>query len=142
LLILALAALAAPAPAAAQFIVDQPGKATVATYADGEVRGSVRVDFHGDESSGCAATGMCGISGTVVWRPDGEVALLTASYRDGGRHYESGLLAYGETNDNEPQRRGTTSARVRRGDALCSDAVAPSFAAVVLGPQRGNSLAV
>jgi hypothetical protein len=109
------------------------------------VKGAVTVDFHGDEASGCAATGLCEVSGSVTWDPSGAATLLSYGYRLHGQRYEGGFLSLGRDNpfeDVEP----TTAARVRRaggpdsGGGLCADAATQLFAGIGIEERPGSSL--
>ncbi|MGO9959478.1 MAG: hypothetical protein ACLP50_26475 [Solirubrobacteraceae bacterium] len=48
------------------------------------VSGQLTVAFHGDAAAGCAALGVCGDSGTLIWRPPSDGTLQLLSYRRGG----------------------------------------------------------
>jgi hypothetical protein len=142
-------ATAAAAPSAAsaqsQISVFSGGGSQPLTAVESSVKvtGSVSVDFHGDEASGCAAAHVCDMSGTVTWDPGRRGDLFAFSYRSKGRRFEDGFLALG----GELAFGGTavTSARVRRTGSdgtpqpMCADA-APSVEAPPGGPRLGSSL--
>lgn len=103
-----LAALPA-APAAADSIASQFGIAGAvptsisASSADGTVTGELTATFHGDAAAGCAALGVCGYSGTIVWRSQGASAsLYLVRYRESGRvHHDAfGDIASGQSAGN------------------------------------------
>ena len=48
------------------------------------VRGALVVEFHGDRATGCAARGLCGFSGTVIWQPPPTGTLAADAFRDHG----------------------------------------------------------
>jgi hypothetical protein len=127
------------------FFVGDVGTPTSFVFMEATVSGSVSVDFHGDAAAGCAAAGMCGVSGTVTWRPGASAELFAFGFRRDGRPYTQGLLALGQgERGGEP---GSTAAQVRRaasesaGPGLCSDAAAGSVA-LDLSERRGSSLPV
>jgi hypothetical protein len=55
------------------------------------VDGLLTVQFHGDRAAGCAARGLCGYSGTVVWQParSGSVEILTYRQHEKLEHQAS-----------------------------------------------------
>jgi hypothetical protein len=107
-------------------------------------RGSVTVDFHGDPAAGCAESGVCGLSGTAIWRPGATAELLVVDLRDRGQRLEQGFVSLGDGESGA----ATTSAHVRRtgtGDAaggLCTDGSRSQFGLVDLGTSVGTSIAV
>lgn len=99
----ALIGLLAAAPAHAQddpfdFLVSfeqaaTPGVREVGTFGfDVGLTGALAVDFHGDETTGCAATGLCGVEGTVTWTPGGSAGAIVLEYVQDGRRRMAGLL--------------------------------------------------
>ena len=48
-------------------------------------RGALAVQFHGDQATGCAARGLCGFSGTVIWQPPPTGTLEADTFRDHGQ---------------------------------------------------------
>ena len=139
--VVALAALASSSPVAAQsggsssvlFAFGVPGGAKLVSQADVpiDVAGQLTVTFHGDAASGCAAAGLCGYSGTIVFRPrSGDLSVET--YRRHGRigrlvflSLAPGLGGYGGV---------VTVAEVERSVAgqpagLCADAETPPLGA-------------
>jgi uncharacterized protein (DUF2141 family) len=141
----ALAAGAAPAGARDQSsfaIVDVVGGGgnVTAVISSLRVSGSVTVDFHGDEAAGCAAVHLCGVTGTVSWKPAGPASVVAFGYRDGGERLEQGFVGIGEQ---APLR---ISARVRRAGAsgapstLCADVVSQSFSGYTTEARRGYSI--
>lgn len=89
LVVLALAALAGPAPAqTGESVLAFGGPAGTKVLSEtsiaARVQGDLVVGFHGDAAAGCASWGLCPYSGTIVVRPrSGEVLIVT--YRRGGR---------------------------------------------------------
>src|SRR5436305_6267350 len=67
--------LAAPLSSAADSIGPAQPDITVRS------QGRLVVSFHGDAAAGCASIGVCGYSGTVVWRAAGEGDLLIVTHR-------------------------------------------------------------
>jgi hypothetical protein len=57
--------------------------------------GSLVVRFHGDPNTGCAAAGLCGYAGTIVWQPSSTGKLLQYRYRLGGTIHEIATLLAG-----------------------------------------------
>ena len=122
--------LALPAPARAQGVLTAFGPGLAAsTSVDLGLRGSLAVSFHGDPGTGCAARGLCGYSGTVVWRPGQELSsgsLLIEKLRAHRRvSYAAQLVLFGG-----PGTTAEVSAAVRRaapGQAAgtCADASSP-----------------
>lgn len=103
--------------------------------------GLVTVSFHGDEASGCVAAHLCGVSGTVTWKPSGVGLLFAYGMVEGGQRLENGFLTFGDDVSGAPT---ATSARVRRADnpdALCADAGVPTSIANAV-PRPGSSVAV
>jgi hypothetical protein len=142
-LVIATAA-AAPSAASAQALSFFGGSQPLtAVESSVKATGTVSVDFHGDEASGCAAAHLCDVSGTVTWDPGRRGDLFAFSYRSKGQRFEDGFLALG----GELGFGGTavTSARVRRAGSdgtsqpLCAD-VSPSIETSSGGPRRGSSL--
>lgn len=97
------------------------------------VRGDLAVDFHGDRATGCAARGLCGFSGTVIWQPPPIATLETDAFRDrGGIAYDASLGFFGEgSSDETTVEGGVTTANVRfvpagsaGASSICTDAAA------------------
>ena len=88
------------------------------------VSGSERVDFAGDPSAGCAAHGVCGISGTETYTPDPPGATSLAFVLGLGAQ-EAGYIRLGT---------GTTTAEVTTAgaDAPCTDTLEVGQAAAAL----------
>jgi hypothetical protein len=98
--------------------------------------GQLTVSFHGDPATGCVAQGICGYSGSVVFRPGAQNDIALAKYRIHGRDdYQVQLevqSAPGAT---------FTGAQVSRvGGSVCSDAAAPS--AELTGSITGDQVAI
>jgi hypothetical protein len=49
------------------------------------IEGQLTVAFHGDRAAGCAARGVCGYTGTVVWQPPHTGSLEIVTYRQRGK---------------------------------------------------------
>jgi hypothetical protein len=99
------------------------GRPIAATSVPVSISGQVAVTFHGDSGSGCAASGLCGYSGTIIVRPQtGDLTIETL--RSG--HRIQRLIAF----DIFPVAEGdTTMARVVRSapgqqGGQCADAEA------------------
>jgi hypothetical protein len=97
------------------------------------LRGTLAVQFHGDQATGCAARGLCGYSGTVIWQPPSTGTIDVDSFRDHGRtEYNVSLdLSGNGFTVGPPIDGGTTTADVRftpNGSAgsssICTDAAA------------------
>ncbi len=98
--------------------------------------GELTVSFHGDPATGCAAQGICGYSGTVVFRPGSQGDLSLSQYRIHGHSSYQVQLSL-------PGGAGTTftGARVTRaGGGVCSDARQPN--AALTGTITGNQVAI
>lgn len=80
------------------------GSSTVVLYGTGggqivrsypvRVSGEITVDFHGDPATGCAARGVCGDSGWVMWQPPPGGSLETAASRARGHGTTSASLLF------------------------------------------------
>jgi hypothetical protein len=55
------------------------------------IEGGLAVDVRGDATTGCAASGLCGIGGTITWTPGGR-GVLFAARSAGGRRRPADLL--------------------------------------------------
>ncbi len=79
--------LAAPAGADTSYLVAVGGGAKPISFTQVPARleGQLTVQFHGDRAAGCAARGLCGYSGTVVWQPPRTGSLGIVTYREGGK---------------------------------------------------------
>jgi hypothetical protein len=146
-LIAALAAIALTLPpgASAQIAISPTTDIPVDGFiTDLRISGSMTVDFHGDAAAGCASVRLCGVSGTVTWRPAGPASLFGYSYREGGKRYLAAVAIIGdEVGERDPIR---STARVRRAgangaaDAVCTDLTLQQFSAVPVDAQQGTSL--
>jgi len=137
--VVALAALASSPPVSAQnggssvvlfaFGVPAGAKLVSETNVPIRVAGQLTVAFHGDVATGCAAAGLCGYSGTIVFRPrSGDLAVETYRRHDRiGRQVflslRPGVGGYGGA---------TTVAEVQRAvtgqpAGLCADAQGQPF---------------
>lgn len=148
LVLAALAAIALPGVASAQSVFlsfgtggGPPGSVSLASL---RTKGAVTVDFHGDEASGCAAAGLCGVDGTVTWSPAGRGILVALGYREHGVRFEDGFFILADVSPNGPQ--PATYSRVRRAPAagapssLCADVGEAQADAFGFGPRQGTSL--
>lgn len=98
------------------------------------IRGALAVQFHGDQATGCAARGLCGFSGTVIWQPPSAGTLQTDTFRDhGNTEYDATLELFGGASSpiGPPADGGVTTADVRfappgsaGSSSLCTDATA------------------
>lgn len=140
----AFATLAAAPPAHAQFVsvVITDGGARTVSMVESRVRlsGHVSLDFHGDEAAGCAAAGLCGVSGTATWDPSGPGSLVAYGYRLHGKRFEGSFLAFGDPATGSPR----TTAHVRRtatdgSTGLCADVGSQEFESVASEARRGKS---
>ena len=59
------------------------------------VTGRLTVSFAGDQSTGCAARGLCGYAGTESYEPQGMGELSVATYARRGGHYRTATLILG-----------------------------------------------
>lgn len=77
-----------------------PGTAGVPVSSDTipvTIHGDLSVTFHGDAATGCAARGLCGYRGTIVWTPGIANSIDILTYRVGRRlHRSIQLLGFGE----------------------------------------------
>jgi hypothetical protein len=108
------------------------GGAITITQIPVRVRGGLAVQFHGDQATGCAARGLCGFSGTVIWQPPSTATLEADTFREDGRtQYDVSLDFFdGITSGGPPGEGGVTTADVRfaptgsaGSPATCTDAV-------------------
>jgi hypothetical protein len=152
--VVALAALASSPPVSAQnggssvllfaFGVPAGGKLVSETHVPIRVAGQLAVAFHGDVATGCAAAGLCGYSGTIVFRPrSGDLAVET--YR---RHDRIGRQAFlslgpsvggygGDTIVSDVERAVTGQPA-----GLCADAEAATAAGGPSATVRGRALTI
>jgi hypothetical protein len=95
------------------------------------VSGSERVDFAGDQGAGCAARGVCGISGTATYAPRASTSSV-ADYLSAGSIAQEGQILFAS---------GTTTATVTTAgaDAACTDTLAVHAATATLARQ-GNQI--
>ena len=79
------------------------------------LRGALTVQFHGDQATGCAARGLCGFSGTVIWQPPPTATLEADTFRDHGQtEYDVSLQLLGNFDAAGPASEGgVTTADVR-----------------------------
>lgn len=101
------------------------------------VRGALVVEFHGDRATGCAARGLCGFSGTVIWQPPPTGTLAADAFHDhGGTEYDVSLELSSEGLSFGPLvQGGITTADVRSApngsagaSSMCTDAAATGAA--------------
>jgi hypothetical protein len=52
---------------------------------DARICGSLTISFQGDPAAGCAGAGLCGVSGTVTWTPQGSAELGDQRFEQSGR---------------------------------------------------------
>jgi hypothetical protein len=93
------------------------------TNINARMRGSLVVRFHGDPGSGCAAHGLCGYSGTVIWTPAASASLAVLQIRTSKRSIVSVDLSDG-VDDYLGQGGGTTHAVVQQSSppgSSCAD---------------------
>jgi hypothetical protein len=100
-LVVALLVCATSARAASSVFLFGGGPGVVsATAVQITVTGSLVVSFHGDQSTGCAARGLCGYSGVITWRPQADASrgfLNVEKLRTGGRtSYQASLNFYSQ----------------------------------------------
>jgi hypothetical protein len=62
-----------------------PGTPVSITDIPVRVSGGLTLSFHGDAASGCAAHGLCGYSGTIVWQPPRTGNLTIETFRKHGK---------------------------------------------------------
>jgi hypothetical protein len=94
------------------------------------VRGALVVQFHGDQSTGCAARGLCGFSGTIIWQPPSTGTVQADTFSFPGRtDYEVALQFSGGPLPGSANGGAVTTATVRfapNGSAgsssVCTDA--------------------
>ena len=81
-------------------------------------QGAVEVEFRGAPEAGCAATGMCDVSGTVSYVPGGQGQLVFTSFRrrDGSMRRDAMAFSFGFG-----PTAGQTVGITRRGDRQCVD---------------------
>lgn len=94
------------------------------TNVPAQTSGRLTVSFHGDAATGCAASGVCGYSGTVVFTAGAQGNLGVSKYRVRGRVSYQVQLDF-------PAGTGSTltAARVTRaGGGACGDAEQPGVA--------------
>jgi hypothetical protein len=111
------------------------------TSASVHIGGQFAVSFSGSTAAGCASVGVCGYSGTIVWRPAPNDELDVLKFRRNGKiTYQASLVSTGE-NGILPE----TDARVTRGSgpsaAVCSDAQS-SYENSLSTAVRGSSLVI
>ena len=126
--LLALAGLA-PGPARAQSVLyAASGNLLSQRIVDVGFSGSIAVSFQGDPIT-CASRGVCGYSGTVIWRPGvanpgAAIALLT--FREHGRIVrEAYFTTFGGLEGPSTLKAVVRRALVGSGAATCGDASAP-----------------
>lgn len=94
------------------------GKPVSMTQIPGQLTGDLTVAFHGDPSSGCAAQGLCGYSGTVTLSPGFGAEMVLGRFRKRGQAtYQVALSLAGDLTEE-----GTTAQVQRSGGGLCGDA--------------------
>ena len=91
------------------------GTATSFTQIPVRLRGALTVQFHGDQATGCAARGLCGFSGTVIWQPPSTGMLDADTFHEHGRtEYDVSLdLSSQGFSLGPPVNGGVTTADVR-----------------------------
>lgn len=87
------------------------------------VSGAIEVSFHGDPAAGCAARGVCAVSGSVSWTPVDAAQFLLSVGRQRGRSVYSGSLGFESLAPTNLGSGGLTSARVSGPATSCADAV-------------------
>jgi hypothetical protein len=113
--VVAVLAATGEAPASAADAAGSSGTAISFTQIPVRMRGGLAVEFHGDQATGCAARGLCGFSGTVIWQPPSTATLETDTFRDHGRtEYDVSLAFLGNLRPGGPPLQGgVTTANVR-----------------------------
>jgi len=76
------------------------------------ITGSVLVRFRGDPATGCAARGLCGYAGSVLWTPPPAGSLLIFETRSGGRRRYQLDLSLTDPNGGPGSGQGVTDASV------------------------------
>jgi hypothetical protein len=100
------------------------GRPVSTTTIPAETSGQLAVSFHGDPATGCAAQGICGYRGTVVFRPGSQGEFAVSKYRVRGRSAYQVQLNLGTGPEAT-----TTAARVMRvGGGECGDVEQPNAA--------------
>jgi hypothetical protein len=143
------AVMAAPAAAHSSYLFAVGGgaKTVSVTQLPARLEGLLTVEFHGDRAAGCAARGLCGYSGTVVWQPPRTGSLGIVTYREGRKIEHQASLDLTGFNAPAPfsPRGGVATADVRSQptgpgapSSACTDA-APTAATVDL-PLRGHAV--
>ncbi len=140
--------MAAPAGADSStlFAVGPGTKEISFTQIPARIEGQLTVGFHGDRAAGCAARGLCGYSGTVIWQPprSGSVEILT--YRHKGKiEHQASLNLNGLNGPGPLPVGGVATADVSSqpgapngSSSACTDAT-PTGASVEL-PVRGKAV--
>ncbi|MGZ4324539.1 MAG: hypothetical protein ACXVHJ_21710 [Solirubrobacteraceae bacterium] len=97
------------------FGIGGSGTAISLTQIPVHIRGGLAVQFHGDQATGCAARGLCGFSGTVIWQPPSTATLEADTFREHGRNeYDVSLDFLGNlAPGGPPVQGGVTTADVR-----------------------------
>jgi hypothetical protein len=105
---------------------------TVVSDTDIPVRttGQLTVSFRGDQATGCAARGLCGYSGTVIWQParSGDLSVGTTRFH-GKLEHNVELFLTGQNPPFGPNSGDVTTANVHfapdsGADSDCADATA------------------
>ena len=79
------------------FVIGGGGRVVAQRNYDLTVSGDVRVTFRGDPGAGCAAHGVCGYSGTAIWKPAARANAALVVIRSGHRLIYYGLTAFTNT---------------------------------------------
>jgi hypothetical protein len=142
------AVMAASAGADSSYLVAVGGGAKTLSFRQipARLEGRLTVEFHGDRAAGCAARGLCGYSGTVVWQPPRTGSLGIVTYREGKKIEHQASLDLTGFNVPAPfPAGGVATADVRSqptapgtSSSACTDA-APTAATVDL-PLRGHAV--
>lgn len=91
------------------------------------VAGHVVVRFHGDPATGCAARGLCGYSGTILWTPPASGSLEILQARSRGRRRVQGVdLFLADLNANSGNGGGVTEADVEQAPPTSASPSQPS----------------
>jgi len=96
---------------------------------EGRATGEITVTWHGDPARGCAAAGVCGLSGSIVLHPD--LVDIFGAFRPDGRFYPGEATLYATA---------PAVVRTRRADSssVCLDLVDAQGAALSPTEQPGG----
>jgi hypothetical protein len=106
------------------FVVFLSAPGRIIAQWQGSVRasGSVTIAYHGDQASGCAAHGLCTVSGTATWTPERTGAAALLETRRHGRIVWVPVLSLQETDAQPTLTIVTHRVRTDGSQASCLDA--------------------